>query len=68
MELGGNIYNNPEYWKGDIGYRGQGYIDFPINWIKEGCIIFRHPFNILDVGCAFGYTVRRLHRLGFDIW
>jgi len=65
MGQDGNIYNNPEYWSGETGYRPPGYSDFPINWIKEGCIIFHTPKSILDVGCAFGYSVARLRKLGY---
>ncbi len=63
-----NIYDNPEYWKGDIGYRGEGYGDFAINRVKEACILLRRPKDILDVGCAYGFTVAKLRSLGFDAW
>ncbi len=61
------IYDNPKYWCGDLGYRPPGYSDFAVNWIKEGCIMFRKPGNVLDVGCAYGFTVRRLNRLDYNI-
>lgn len=62
------IYDNPLYWDGDIGYRSPGYSDFLINAVKEICIIMCRPKNVLDVGCAYGYTVLRLNSLGIPTW
>jgi len=62
------IYDNPEYWCGEIGYRPPGYSDFPINLVKEVCVILHNPASILDIGCAFGYSVNRLRKLGYSAW
>lgn len=62
-----NIYNKPEYWCGDIGYRHPGYGDFWINALKELCILSMLPTSTLDIGCAYGYSVARLRALGLDI-
>ena len=59
-----NIYDNPEYWCGDIGYRPPGYGDFTINAVKEICILLYRPKSVLDIGCAYGFTVARLNALG----
>ena len=58
------IYDKPEYWNGDIGYRPPGYRDFGINLVKEACIQLRHPDSVLDVGCAYGYSVNIIFKLG----
>ena len=58
------IYDKPEYWNGDIGYRSPGYADFWDNPIKELAILARMPSSVLDVGCAYGFSVHRLRQLG----
>ena len=57
-------FENPEYWCGEIGYRPPGYGDFIINSIKEMAILLKAPMSILDIGCAYGYSVRRFNSLG----
>jgi len=64
-----DIFNKPEYWCGNLGYRAPGYSDFPINGVKVDYIMERHPKGkILDVGCAMGYLVGRLRAKGVDAW
>lgn len=58
------IYDKPEYWCGEIGYRPPGYSDFVINVVKEIVILLFQPTSVLDVGCAYGYSVDRLNQLG----
>ncbi len=79
-ELPSTIFDNPEYWCGDLGYRagvdGVGYRDFVVNYGKVAYIqsrLYRHPLEnqnpkILEVGCAMGYIVRRLRAEGIDAW
>jgi len=60
------LYDNPEYWCGEIGYRPPGYADFSANLLKEICIMWHRPKSVLDIGCAYGFTVARLRALGVD--
>uniref|UniRef100_A0A6M3IFJ4 Putative methyltransferase n=1 Tax=viral metagenome TaxID=1070528 RepID=A0A6M3IFJ4_9ZZZZ len=60
------LYNDPNYWNGQIGYRPPGYADFRVNLIKEMCIMTMRPRSVLDIGCAYGFTVNRLRSLGYD--
>ena len=59
-----DIYDNPGYWCGNIGYRPPGYFDFTINSIKEMAILLHRPTSVLDIGCAYGVTVWRLNKIG----
>lgn len=62
-----NIKDNPfgkEYWCGEAGYRPPGYGDFDINLAKEALILMARPASVLDIGCAYGFTVGRLNMLG----
>ena len=59
-----DIYESPEYWCGDIGYRPPGYCDFTINSIKEMAILLHRPKSVLDIGCAYGFTVWRFNKIG----
>lgn len=64
-----NIFDNPEYWNGELGYRSPGYQDFPINQKKVEYILkkgIKGP--VLDVGCAHGYIVKRLREKGINAW
>ena len=67
-----NIYESPEYWCGEVGYRPPGYSDFIINLMKELYVIANYPESVLDIGCAYGFSVCRLRLLrinafGIDI-
>lgn len=72
-----DVFEKPEYWCGAIGYRpgpdGIGYRDFPIHQVKVDYILSRKPRGkVLDIGCAYGYIVKRLRdkkvdALGVDI-
>lgn len=64
VEPGLSIYEKPEYWNGDLGYRAPGYQDFVVNAIKEFAILLHGPRSVLDIGAAFGFTVSRLGLLG----
>jgi len=65
-----NIEYEREYFT-KTGY--EGYRDYPINTIRvEKIIDMAHPSSVLDVGCAYGYIVKRLldkgiHAVGMDI-
>lgn len=66
-----DIFNDPEYWCGEKGYRpdpnnGKGYQDWGINQVKAKYIADRNPETVLDVGCAMGYIVRRMRNLGVN--
>ena len=67
-----SVYDKPEYWCGDIGYRpgndGQGYRDFNINGLRAWYIQSKNPGRVLDLGCAMGYLVRRLRNQGVEAW
>lgn len=69
---GTNIFDKPEYWCGELGYRpgadGVGYKDFPINQVKLDYLLSKKPGKTLDVGCAMGYFVGRLRKAGVDAW
>ena len=59
-----NIYDSPDYWCGEIGYRAPGYRDFCINTVKEIAILIHKPKSVLEIGCAYGYGVLRLNTVG----
>lgn len=63
-----NIYNQPEFWCGELGYRDPGYSDFAVNSLKVAHILDKKPSSVLDVGCAMGFIVRRLRKAGIDAW
>jgi ubiquinone/menaquinone biosynthesis C-methylase UbiE len=68
-----SIFNNPEYWCGELGYRpgpdGIGYRDFPINRIKADYIMSKAGRGkTLDIGCAMAFLVKRLRDRGVDAW
>lgn len=68
-----NIFEKPEYWCGELGYRpgpfGSGYTDFPINQVKADYILHKEPRGkVLDIGCAYGYIVKKLRAKGIDAW
>ena len=62
--MGDNIYDDPKYWCGNMGYRPPGYGDFVINTIKECLVLLYQPQSILDIGCAYGFSVARFNKLG----
>ena len=71
--LNRDIFESPNYWCGELGYRpgpdGIGYQDFPIHQVKVKHILARQPRGkLLDIGCAFGYIVKRLRDKGIDAW
>ncbi|MBU0847419.1 class I SAM-dependent methyltransferase [Patescibacteria group bacterium] len=71
VEMEGLIFESPDYWCGKLGYRpapdGIGYRDFPIHHIKVEYILSKQPRGrLLDIGCAFGYIIRRLRNKGID--
>ena len=64
-------FEDPDYWRGgDHGYGGEGYQDFGVNALKADEVAARvvPGARVLDVGCAFGYMVRRLRERGLDAW
>jgi len=65
------VFENPDYWCGQLGYRpgrdGIGYRDFPVHQLKVEYILAGEPSGkLLDIGCAFGYIVKRLREEGID--
>lgn len=71
--LNRDIFESPNYWCGELGYRPGpddiGYQDFPIHQVKVEHILARQPRGkLLDIGCAFGYIVKRLRDKGIDAW
>jgi glycosyltransferase involved in cell wall biosynthesis/2-polyprenyl-3-methyl-5-hydroxy-6-metoxy-1,4-benzoquinol methylase len=64
------VYDKPEYWCGPLGYRpgsdGKGYKDFNVNHIRVNYIKKFKPENVLDIGCAMGFLVGRLRKLGIE--
>lgn len=68
-----NIFEKPGYWCGELGYRpgpdGIGYRDFAIHQVKVDYIMSRKPKGkVVDIGCAFGYIVKRLRDKSIDAW
>ena len=63
-----SIFDKEEYWCGEVGYRSPGYADFTVNSLKEISILTRFPSSVLDLGCAYGYTVGRLRDLQIRAW
>lgn len=68
-----NIFEKPGYWCGELGYRpgfdGIGYKDFAIHQVKVDYIMSRKPKGkVVDIGCAFGYIVKRLRDKSIDAW
>jgi len=68
------ISNNVKYEKDYFTKTGyEGYRDYPINTIRvEKIISITNPESVVDLGCAYGYIVRRLrekgiHAVGMDI-
>lgn len=62
------VYNDPEYWCGNKGYRPPGYADFTINTLKAVLIASYKPVNVLDLGCAFGFVVGWLRMAGMEAY
>ena len=67
------VFSTPEYYCGNIGYRpgadGQGYRDFePNNTIWAEYIASKRPVSVLDMGCGWGYLVRKLRQRGIEAW
>ena len=74
MQLENYIIPKIEYEKDYFTKTGyEGYQDYPLNEIRTQKIIdMTHPKSVLDVGCAYGYIVKRLlgkgvHAIGMDI-
>ena len=59
-----NPFEDPEYWKGNKGYKGIGYSDFIINTVKEIAVLSHRPKSVLEIGCAYGFSVKRINQLG----
>lgn len=68
---GESVFDKPEYWCGELGYRpgpdGVGYRDFPLNRVKADYIMSKAARGkTLDIGCAMGFLVKRLRDRGVD--
>lgn len=57
-----NPFDEEYFTRGTTGYKG--YTDFPINLNKVEKILKYDPINVLDVGCAHGFIVKRLNDAG----
>lgn len=59
------IFNDPEYWCGNKGYRpdprnGKGYQNWGINSVRARYVADMKPDTVLDLGCALGFVVKKL--------
>lgn len=72
-------YEDPRYWSGELnrreGHVVSPYSDFAVNALRAACLVYvldhlpkRIPRTILDGGCAYGYLVRWLRRMGVEAW
>jgi len=61
------FFESERYWYGDWGF-AQGYQDFPIHEQIVELILSRKPSSVLDVGCAYGYIVKRLRERDIDAY
>lgn len=46
------------------GYAGEGYRDFPVHHVIARHVLERKPESVLELGCARGYTLKRLQDAG----
>jgi len=67
-------YSSFDYYH-TTGYTAPGYMDFPINQVKVHEILCQlsnknldHVPSVLDVGCAYGFTVQHLREAGVNAW
>ncbi len=59
-------FNEEYFTAGTTGYKD--YKDFPINEYKVERILRYNPSSVLDVGCAYGFIVKRLNDHGIPAW
>lgn len=59
-------FDEEYFTTGTTGYKD--YADFSINEYKVEKILRYKPKNVLDVGCAHGFIVKRLNDLGIPAW
>ena len=65
-------FDDPAYWDGSANKPGEGYTggyrDFPVNDLKAARVLAltKPGDRVLEVGCAFGFVVRRLRDAGRD--
>ena len=59
-------FDEEYFTAGTTGYKD--YADFSINKYKVEKILRYKPKNVLDVGCAHGFIVKRLNDLGIPSW
>jgi ubiquinone/menaquinone biosynthesis C-methylase UbiE len=62
-----SFFESDRYWHGDWGYREE-YQDFPVHGPIVELIMSRHPKSVLDVGCAYGFLVKRLRDKGIEAY
>lgn len=59
---------NRDYFDGGKGgcggYAGEGYRDFPVHNVIARHVLERKPESVLELGCARGYTLKRLQDAG----
>lgn len=57
------IYNH-DYFE---NYQGNGFLwDYPSNYIIAQKILAKNPTSVLELGCARGYVLKRLHDAGIS--
>jgi len=61
-----NPFDKEYFTAGTTGYKD--YADFSINEYKVEKILRYKPKNVLDVGCAHGFIVKRLNDLGVSAY
>jgi len=61
-----NRFDEEYFTAGTTGYKD--YADFPINEYKVEKILRYKPKNVLDVGCAHGFIVKRLNDVGISAY
>lgn len=59
-------FDEEYFTSGTTGYKD--YADFRINEYKVEKILRYKPKNVLDVGCAHGFIVKRLNDIGIPAW
>ena len=49
------------------GYAREGYWDYPVHEVTARHVLARKPESVLELGCARGYVLKRLHDAGVTI-
>lgn len=49
------------------GYAREGYWDYPVHEVTARHVLARKPESVLELGCARGYVLKRLHDAGVTV-